>query len=622
MKNLFRRLAALACSLALCLTCADALSVEQAIKLLEENYVDTLPPAAYGAATLDELFSAVGDPYTYYMSAADYDVFTDQVEQENSVTGIGTGIEFTADGIRITSVLDGGGAKEAGLQPGDYIIAVEGASCVPADDAHHALIVGQAGTWVTLTVRHKDGTVRDHRIERRTVAIHNTNITLDGDTGVIDCNSFGSQTEEYFSSGVAQDNGRVTRWIVDLRGNLGGLADAAVGALGTFTGAGPKLYYRLADGSSFHTVYLMNAATDKPVVTLVDSDSASASEIFAGGIRAEKAGMVIGSRTYGKGTAQLVLDKMRYPELFDGDSLKVTAYRFYCSDGNTTDHIGVLPTLLVHGEKTDAVAALLSPQPPKSGDALRLVLGGSTFYVDLSTARRTENADALSELFSALAPDVGIYCPIDGMELSLDPATAAEHFGVRYDRRGFSDTAASPYALQIETLAVYGMLSGDGTGCFRPIGKLTRAELAVMLSNALNTAPTRSMGFTDVAEDSWYAAAVNAMASLGFMKGVGDGRFDPDGALTQEQLITVMGRLVRFLNFHADDYALALESEDLAPFARFQPWARAAVSVLTGYDGNMLYTDLSAIAPSAPATREQAAATLCNILKTLNILSY
>ena len=621
MKKLFRRLTAGVCALVLCLTAASALSVEQALVLLEDNYIDPLPDAAYEAATLDELFSAVGDPYTYYMSPEENEAFFAQMESEDSVTGIGVSIDYTAEGILVTAVLDGGGAKDAGIRPGDLIIAVDGVRCVPAGEAHRALILGREGTWVTLAVRHADGTEQEYRVERRVVPIHNTNVTVTGDAGWINCDSFGSQTAAYFSAGVAENDELVTRWIVDLRGNLGGLADAAVDTLGIFTGEGPKLVYRVSDGGSLISLYWSDAETDKPVVVLVDGMSASSSEIFSGGVRSKRAGIVIGSRTYGKGTAQIVLDEDTHPELFDGDALKVTVYRFYTFDGNTTDRIGVLPTLLVDDGCARDVAALLSPDPPEAGEALGLQLNGIVYYVDLDAAR-AQYATALGELFSALAPDVPVFCTIDGVVLCLDPATAAAHYGITYAPRGFSDTAASPFAAQIDTLAAYGMLTGDGTGRFLPAQTLTRAELATMLSNVLNVMATRSTGFIDMDEESWYAASVNAMAFMGFMEGVGDGRFDPEGTLTQEQLITVLGRLARFLNYRVDDYALRLTEDELAAFDGFQSWAREGASILTGYDGSMLYTALSAIDPAGAVTREQAAATLCNLLKRLDILTY
>ena len=621
MKRITRRLCAVLCALTLCLTSVSALSVEDALRLLEENYVDPLPAAAYDAKTLDELFAAVGDPYTYYMSAVDYEEFNAGVEQESSVTGIGAGIEYTANGIRITMVLDGGAAKDAGLRLDDHIIAIEGVSCVPAGESHRNLIIGEAGTYVTVTVRHPDGTVQDYRLERRTIEIHNTSVTAANGVGTIDCNSFGSQTEAYFSEGIEANDGTVDHWVVDLRSNLGGLADAAVGTLGSFTGAGPKLYYRLNDGSSFYTLYLADKLTDKPVIVLVNGYSASASEILSGGVRAQDAGVVIGSRTYGKGTAQIVLDESRYPELFDGDSLKVTAYRFYCSDGNTTDRIGVIPTLLVPDESAEAVAALLTTEQPESGEYLSFPLGGCPMlYVDLAAAK---DSAALSALFAALPPDVAVNCAAGGEVVStLDAADTAARLGISYADRRFTDLAGSAYAAQIDTLGVYGVLNGDGKGHFRPDAVLTRAELAALLAQALNVTGQSTDRFADVPADRWYSGDVSAVAYLGFMNGVSPRHFDPDGTLTQEQFIAVMGRLARFLNFHADDYALELTEDDLAAYGALADWARTGASVLTDYDGNMLYAPLDAVDPHAPVTREQAAATLCNMLKTLNILSY
>ncbi len=621
MKQMIRRLCAVLCALALCLTSVSALSVEDALRLLESNYVDPLPAAAYEAKTLDELFAAIGDPYTYYMSGVEYEKFTAGVERESTLTGIGVAIEYTANGIRITSVLDGGAAKDAGLQFGDHIIAIDGISCVPAEEAHYNLFVGEAGTYITITVRHADGTTQDYRLERRVIPLHNTTITVTDGVGTIDSDSFGSQTESYFRDGVTANDDKVEHWIVDLRGNLGGLADAAVGALGTFTGTGPKLYYRLNDGSSLYTMYFPDGLTDKPVIVLVNANTASASEIFSGGIRAQDAGIVIGSRTYGKGTAQIVLDKDKYPDLFDRDSLKVTTYRFYCSDGNTTDRIGVIPTLLVPDEFTRDVAALLQVDAPKSGEYLSFPLNGHDYYVDLPAARK--NAAALSALFAALPPDLLVNCASGGKVISrLDPAGTADRLGIDYADRRFTDLADSAYPTQIDTMGVYGILAGDGTGRFRPDAALTRAELAALLAQALNVTGQNTGRFADVSADRWYSGDVSAITFLGFMNGVSPRYFDPNGTLTQEQFIAVMGRLARFLNFRADDYALKLTEDSLASYAAFAAWARTEASVLTDYDGNMLYTSLDHIDPHAPVTREQAAATLCNMLKILDILSY
>jgi C-terminal peptidase prc len=624
MKKFLRRLSVTLCALALCLTCAKALSVEEALELLEENYVGEIPAAAYEAETLDELFEIIGDPYTYYMDAVKYEEFNASVEGESTVTGIGATIEYTADGILLTSFLPGSGATAAGLVPGDLIIAIDGIGCVPASDPHRNLIIGAEGTSVTLTIKHKDGSTKDYTIQRKTFQLHNTTVTVENGIGTIDCDSFGSTTVDYFYDGVEKDNKNVDAWVVDLRSNTGGLADAAVGTLGVFAGANSRLYYRLNNGSSFSTYYVADDLTDKPAIVLVNAFSASASEILSGGIRAEQAGIVVGSRTFGKGTAQVVIDKASRPDLFDGDSFKITAFRFYCSDGNTTDKIGVLPTLFVSDEYAEAVAGLLSAKKPTSKDYLTLTLNENVFYLDPAAAKASGLGDALDELLSALPPDAGIIHSTDKGEAVISTEEAVKLYADSPVQRGFSDVADSAYSTAINTLGTYGILNGVGDGNFDPNGTLTRAQLCAMLAQALNVKGKESVLFTDVPEGAWYTADVNAIASLGFVNGLGDGRFDPNGTLTQEQFIAIMGRLTRFLNFHVDDFALALSDEDLAAeqYAPLASWARPSASVLTGCMGNMLYTELGSIDPSAAVTREQAAATLCNVLKTLHVLSY
>jgi len=250
MKRLLRRLCALLCAVALTVSSAAALSVEEARELLEELYVDQLPPAAYSATTMEELFSALGDPYTYYMDGGEYDSFLSSVEGERSVTGIGASIEYTDGGILLTGILSGGGAEEAGLQAGDVIIAVDGTPCVPADETHRERVIGEEGTYVTLTIRHDDGSTRDYRIQRRKVEIHNTSVSLweDG-VGYIDCDSFGSQTFRYFVEGIQEYDDDARLWVVDIRNNTGGLLSAGVSVTGAFVGPGTLVSTRYRNGS-------------------------------------------------------------------------------------------------------------------------------------------------------------------------------------------------------------------------------------------------------------------------------------------------------------------------------------------------------------------------------------
>lgn len=629
MNRLLRRLTAAACTLALCLTSASALSVEQARQLLEEHYVEKLPAAVYEATTLDELFSAVGDPYTYYMPAEELNQFTDYIEHERSFTGMGASVLFTEEGVRIVSVFDGGGAKEAGLKSGDMIVAVNGASCVPATEEKRALFAGEAGSFYTVTVRRSDGATEDFRIELREVTVHNTTAYSENGVTVIDCNTFGTMTGDYFRENIEKYEDETRVWIVDVRNNPGGQAHAAVSSLGYFTGAGAKLYGLERDGGYFRSIHGSDAITDKPMIVLTNGYSASAAELFSGGIRANR-GLVIGERTYGKGTAQYLYNAENMPDLFTDDAVKMTIYRFYCLDGNTTDKIGVIPTLLVPDGWAGAVAELLSAEKPEQGEYLRLRVNDWDYYIDATSLQSEENAATMSVLLSALPPDALLVRGNDEGAERVSIAEAVEKYGDPENSRWFDDVSESPWRTEINTLATYGILHGS-RGAFSPARVLTRAELCAMLAQTLDIISNREAPFSDVSQDSWYAKSVNAMSALGLVNGVGGGCFDPEGTLTQEQLIAVMGRFAAFLNLSATQYEKNLE-DDLGQFeelAAFAPWARSGAAILTEFAfdhdpacGTMLYTELENIDPQAPVTREQAAATLCKVLRNLGIFSY
>lgn len=628
MKDKGLRLGAFSCAAALLLaTGTQALSVEEAREILQRSYVDRLPRAAQDASSLDELFSYTDD-YTYYMTGEEYKAFLAGVEGEESFAGIGAEILYGENGIEIVSTLKGGGAEKAGLLAGDVIVAIDGEGCVPGTDEAREKLLGEAGTQVRVTVLRADGSKKDITVTRALVVQTNTTVSAEGGVGYIDCGSFGSQTGTYFQDGVRKNDSAVRAWIVDLRGNGGGLTSAAVTALGTFAGKGELAYFVDRGGNAIPERYDGADLTDKPVIVLMNGGSASASEIFAGGILGTGSGIVIGERSYGKGVAQIVYDGTNCPYLTD-DAVKLTAYRFYCAGGNTSDRMGVVPTLYIPQGRTTAVARLLAGEKRADGAYLHLVLAGLDFYVDAAEAK--EQTGATEALLRALAPDTALYWGENGAEESVTSAQAREKLGAPQASLDFSDVDRSAYAGEINALAAYRIVFGD-KGAFRPEDTMTRAEVCALLAQALDVYARGEGYFTDVPKDSWYAPSVNAMASLGLISGVGGGRFAPNATMTQEEFITVLGRLVEFLNLDAraylDEHPLAI-LQPLAQYKSFSPWAIRCVDLLTSSvtdeDGNavtMYCTDLARIEPKAPILREQAAAALYNALRTTGVLKY
>ncbi len=639
MKKCLTRLLTLLLSLALLLTPAYALTVDQALELLETYYYYDIPDEAYEAQTVDELIRLLGDPYTSYMTAEEYRAFLDALEGETGLVGIGVTIQRTDEGILIVDTISGGSAREAGLRSGDLIVEIDGVSCVPADDAVVSRIAGDEGTQVTVTVL-RDGARTQYTLTRRLVVIPNTEVRLlDGGIGYIDCNSFGSDTGREFAQMVRDNDAKVRLWLLDLRGNGGGYTNAAVEMLNALLGPGYYLYYQSGDNTVTPVPAQKHAATAKPVIVLTDGSSASASELVASGLRDEGRSITVGGRTYGKGVAQAMLDGSVLPDYFDEDSLKLTVHRFYSGGCNTTDKIGVIPTLLVDSTYTNAVSLALcgDPSEAKLGISFRTNLSSTcrSYSIDPDT-----DSETLSALLSALPPQILVsYTEFPGWH--ADNYTApqiAEKLGIEYESRWFTDVADSKYADAINAMGTYGLLQGDGKGHFNPAGNLTRAELCSMLANVLNVSYQGESLFTDVHQSAWYAAAVNAMAYLGLVNGVGSGRFNPSGILTQEEFFTIMGRTARFLNLRIDDYGLWVEdkADNLTLTQRgalmgYSDWARTSMAVLAwgvdeSFEGDawsklgLLYAPLEELSPKAPILRDEAAAGMFAVLAGLDIL--
>lgn len=629
MKKYLTRLTAALLALVLLTAPASALTTEQALGLLEELYYYDIPEAAYEADTVGGIMDLLDDPYTVYMDEEEYKRFLGQLEGVSGAVGIGVSMEYTEQGILVVEALSGGSAQAAGIQAGDLIVEVNGASCVPANSDHRAMIMGEEGTEVTLKVL-RDGAVQEYTLIRHPVVLPNTQISLlEGGVGYIDCASFGQTTGHEFAQGLNGFDDQVNWWVLDLRGNGGGYTDSAVEMLAALNGSGRYLYYEDGQGAlSYQGASAGRPLSTKPIVLLTNGSSASASEVVASGVRDLNRGITVGSRTFGKGVAQTMCDEAQYPEYFDGDSMKITFARFYSAGFNTTDRIGVIPTLMVEDQYTSAVTLALFGREEEA--SVGVVLDGWKFYIDPKTDRET-----LSALLEAIPPQAQVfYNGEDGVFRPYTPAYVAQQLGLSHESRWFSDVADSEYADAINAMATYGLLNGMGNGKFAPQGNLTRAQLCAMLARVLNITSSGAARFSDVEDGMWYAEAVNAMAASGLVEGVGDGKFDPEGRLTQEQFLTIMGRVARFINAGIDSYGDWLESSDawldagqqnaLDPFAE---WARDGVCVLAwgltdalDEDGDMLYTPLSEIDPKAAILREEAGAGMYAVLHGLGIL--
>ncbi|MEG1240631.1 MAG: S41 family peptidase [Oscillospiraceae bacterium] len=624
MKKLLRGISLLLTLLLLLTPLASALTLTQAQELLETNYISELPQAARDATTVADMIAALNDPYTQYFTPEGYKVFTDSMKDREQV-GVGVQFAVTKVGGKIFNVFADSSAEKAGIVIGDIIVAIEGESILGKTTAEvKTLMSGEAGTSVKLKLLHKNGVNETVVLTRNPFTILTTESELkDGHIGYISCLAFGPETYAHFSDAITKYDGAADRWIVDLRGNGGGNVQSAIDAASAFAGSGKLSYIQDRSGQLTAVSAGNDALTVDPVIVLVDENTASASELFAAIIRDRKAGLILGTRTFGKGVAQTIKDQSTDPAAFaDGSGMKITAYRAYSENLLCHDGAGLLPHLLLDEAQTSKAAFLLSATNPgdQNLNFLRVHVGGWRFYVNLTQAGDKAYEDALVALLEALPASVQLYLGTGtGTWNTTTPKAVAATYAPTYkDPAAFTDISGSTYAAEIKALAAFSIVKGGGDGTFRPAANLNRAELCALLAQAMGYKKTEGKSqFTDVPETAWYTPYVNTLSDMGIVNGVGGGRFAPADPMSHQQFMALLSRTAAKISYTA---ASALKEgptpEELAGYANYAPWAQKDVWLLDG----MYYDAAKNIPPNAPTTREQAACCLYKMMSKLGIL--
>lgn len=634
-KRILSKMMALFLTLTLCLAPAvQALTADELKTLLQEYYLDDVSDAVLKESSIEGIIKALNDPYTQYMSAEYYQAFLGSMS-DTQIGGIGITATSTEKGLLIESVFEQSPAEAAGLKAGDIITQVASNVTQGQDaDTITEWLRGEVGTEVSLSVLHVDGSTTEYKLVRQVIIIPaTTSEFIEDRVGYINCRSFGEQTAAHFLE--ALDNYPDARvWVVDLRANLGGDVQAATQSLGTFVGKGNIAYLR--DGKDQYVLYqsTQEEATLWPTIVLTSSYTASAAEIFSAVIRDDSDGLLIGERTFGKGVAQVLLDAKQYPSYFkEGDAVKITAFRYFTPSGTTADHVGVIPHLMVDAVDAGNIALLLTEKEPFGAEAshyLFLALGRWGWYLDVTKATTEENRPYLTKLLEALPPEIEIQKGTEGGTWE-DVAVAdlvSEYQLADYQSRSFSDVADHPYETAINTLGTYGIVKGKQTGKFDPNATMTRAELCALLVQALEL-PVKetATNFSDVAASAWYADEVNAVQAAGLMQGIGDGKFWPQGTVTEQQLITVIARVGTKMNAYLYESVKNFETTPNSVPERYSDWARESVWLLTesqitpfGTYLNLLFARPDQINPQQNASRAEAAQLLYNVLAHINIL--
>jgi len=302
-------------------------------ELIEDDYVDEISPDSLIEMTIPHLLNNL-DPHSAYIPAKDIDRLGRELE--SSFFGIGVQFQILNDSICVVEVISGGPAERVGIMAGDRIIAVDGKPLnedIQNEDVF-TLLRGEKDSKVKITVKRSNSKKPiDFDIVRGEIP----SVSIDaayiiGDNiGYVRVNKFAANTfSEFLQSMVSLAARGAENYIIDLRGNSGGLVDQAILMANEFLepmrtivevkGRNPRENANwLADGTG--------SFTEQPLVVLVDEFTASSSEIFAGAIQDNDRGLILGRRSFGKGLVQ------RPVVLSDSSQIRLTVQRYYTPSG-------------------------------------------------------------------------------------------------------------------------------------------------------------------------------------------------------------------------------------------------------------------------------------------------
>ncbi len=297
-----------------------------------------LEGAIYGLA------ESLGDPYTVYFDKKQMEAFLEK--SKGSYVGIGVTVNVDDDGLlTVIEPAKGSPAMEAGILQGDKIVKVDGKDVTSVSDENMiiSMIKGKENTRVNITVyRPSEDRYVQFNIKRKRIRASNIKSEiLSGNIGYIKIAMFDSEIARYFRNDLSNmlKNG-IEGLIIDLRDNPGGSFEQVVEIADSLLPAGTIVYTEDRDGRKEYR-YSDKAYVDLPLAILINSNSASASEILAGSVRDHGRGILVGTRTFGKGLVQ------ELKLLGDGSGLKVTISRYFTPSGTCIHGTGIEPDIEV-----------------------------------------------------------------------------------------------------------------------------------------------------------------------------------------------------------------------------------------------------------------------------------
>lgn len=320
----------------------DLLRFFGVMRMIETRYVSDVDSSTLMDGAIDGMVKSLGDPHSMYMKTSLYKSLKEHTA--GAFGGIGVTMGFKDDKVTIMSVLEGTPGEKVGLKVGDEILSVDGTPVTEYQPEEVALhIRGEAGTEVKLMIHRAEEEDREYAIERDMIKVPSAKgkILDDSTMGYIRIASFAENTGDEFKAEYNRlKEAGMTGLILDLRQNPGGLITSCVEVADMLVPKGNVVSVVQRDGSREDFDSTLEDSS-LPIVVLIDENSASASEILAGALQDREAATIVGMKSYGKGSVQVVVP------LFHEDGLKLTIAKYYTPSGKCIDGIGIEPDVEV-----------------------------------------------------------------------------------------------------------------------------------------------------------------------------------------------------------------------------------------------------------------------------------
>ena len=328
----------------------------QVLERVRSDYVEEVNDQQLIEAAINGMLSSL-DPHSSYLNAKNFRDLQTQMRGEFG----GLGIEVTMENglVKVVSPIDDTPAARAGIKPNDFIVQIDGEQ-VQGLSLNEAVekMRGPVNSDIKLTIRREGTPPFDVKLTRANIKIQSVKWHLEGDdVGYIRITSFNEQSDvgltNAFKELKQKAGDKLLGYVLDLRNNPGGLLEQAVAVSNAFIDKGEIVSIR---GRKVTSAQRFNAAPDKdlsgglPVVVLINGGSASASEIVAGALQDHHRAVLMGTRSFGKGSVQTIV------ELSDHSAMRLTTARYYTPSGRSIQGHGIDPDIVVEAAKIEKVA--------------------------------------------------------------------------------------------------------------------------------------------------------------------------------------------------------------------------------------------------------------------------